>query len=118
MRDPVRLVSITRGAEFEIDLSRFAEPNPVFAYVDDVRGSLDELRGLVIDGRITLADRPVFMWLQGARDCVRLRVTVEGARAGRVSFRSQSVGEFCLEVYRVLPDGGAELLHQNDFCFK
>lgn len=118
MNDAVRLVNISRGAVFEIDLSRFAESEPAFAYVDDVRGGLDELRGLVTDGRITVADRPAFMWLQGPRDCVRLRVTPEGAREGRVSFRSKSVGEFCLEIYRLRPDGGAELVHQNDFCFK
>jgi hypothetical protein len=112
--DRVRLVSITHGAEFEIDLTGFTDPTPAFGYVDDYKGSVKVLQNLSIDGNITTEDRPAFMWLQGPRECVLLRAT-GGEKA---SFRSLTVGEFCVEIYYVRPDGSAELIHQNDFCFK
>jgi hypothetical protein len=110
----VRLIKITDGANFEIDLTRFKDPAPTFAYVDDYKGSVEVLQNLRIDGSITIEDRPDFMWLRGPRECVRLRTTGEK----KASFRSLMVGEFCVEIYYVAPDGSAELLHQNDFCFK
>jgi hypothetical protein len=118
MNTRVQLVSISEGADFEIDLSAFPEAEPVFAYVDDVGSGVEELRGLVLDGRMTIHDQPSFMWLKGSRDCVLLRATTEGIRERRASFRSLGVGEFCLEIYHVRPDRSVELLRQDDFCFK
>lgn len=118
MTSAVRLVSITHGAEYEIDLSPFAEADLLFAYVDDLGCGVEPLRGLVADGRVTIEGRPPFMWLDGPRDCALLRVTEDGRRAGRVALRSLAVGEFCLEIYRMRPGAGAELLHSADFCFK
>ncbi len=115
---PVRLVSITNGADFEADLSAFAEAAPVFAYVDDRGSRVEVLSGLDVAGRITVPDQPEYMWLKGPRDCVLLKATPEGVRAGRVAFRSLGVGEFCLEIYHVRPDMSIELLRQDDFCFK
>ena len=114
----VRLVSISSGADFLINLSLCAEASPAFAYVDDVGCGVQILHGLSLDGRITIPDRPRFMWLDGPRDCVLLRPTEEGMKGGTVSFRSLGVGEFCVEIYLVRPDGSTELLHENDFCFK
>jgi hypothetical protein len=110
----VRLVSITRGADFEIDLTGFPDPTPAFGYVDDYKCPVEVLQNLSIDGNITIENRPDFMWLQGPRECVLLR-SIGGKMA---SFRSLAVGEFCVEIYYVRPDGSAELIHQNDFCFK
>jgi predicted TIM-barrel enzyme len=118
MTYPVRLVSISQGADFELDLSAFSEAEPVFAYVDDVGAGVEVLRGLVVDGRMTIQNRPPFMWLQGPRDCVLLKASAEGRRDRRGSFRSLGVGEFCLEVYYVRPDKSVVLLHKDDFCFK
>jgi hypothetical protein len=113
--DPrVRLVAITHGADFEIDLTGFPDPTPAFAYVDDDGGSVEVLQNCSIDGHITIDDRPDFMWLRGPRACVQLRST--GGKTA--SFRSLTVGEFCVEIYYVRSDGSAELIHQNDFCFK
>jgi len=114
MDQRVRLVSIAHGADFEIDLSGFADPTPAFAYVDDYKAPVKLLENLSSDGTITIENRPVFMWLDGPRECVLLRAT-GGEKA---SFRSLAVGEFCVEIYYVRPDGSAELIHQNDFCFK
>jgi len=117
--DRVRLVSISRGAEFELDLARFPDAEPTFAYVDDYDGSVEVLRGLEVAGTITIPDRPQFMWLEeGPRTCVLLRATAAGMGERRAAFRTLSVGEFCLEIYSVRPDQSVELLHQNDFCFK
>lgn len=118
MSNPVRLVSISRGAEFEVDLSAFSEAEPVFAYVDDVKAGVEVLHGLVVDGRMMIQDRPRFMWLEGPRDCVVLKPNAEGMRDRRTSFRSLGVGEFCLEVYHVRPDQSVVLLHKDEFCFK
>ncbi|MEZ4390985.1 MAG: hypothetical protein R3A48_07815 [Polyangiales bacterium] len=119
MSGPVRLIDIREGAEFEIDLTAFSEPEPVFAYVDDAGSRVAPRSGLVLDGRVIVEGQPPFMWLKGPRDCVRLRATTEGGpRSERVSFRALSVGEFCVEIYHVRRDGRATLLHQNDFCFK
>jgi hypothetical protein len=99
----VRLVSITHGADFEIDLTGFSDSAPAFGYVDDAKCPVK-----------VLENRPAFMWLDGPRECVLLRAS--GGKTA--SFRSLAVGEFCVEIYHVRPDGSAELLHQNDFCFK
>ncbi|NJN96515.1 MAG: hypothetical protein HC875_21610 [Anaerolineales bacterium] len=116
--NPVKLISIARGAEFEITLAAFPEAEPLFAYVDDVAGGVELLRGLALAGRLTLPDQPPFMWLHGPRDCVLFQTTAAGRQAGRVVFRSLGVGEFCLEIYHVRPDTSVALLHQADFCFK
>lgn len=113
--DPrVRLVSITHGADFEIDLAAFPDPRPAFGYVDDTDGSVEVLQNLSVDGTVTIDHRPDFMWLRGPRACVQLRAT--GGTAA--SFRALAVGEFCVEIYYLRPDGSVELVHQNDFCFK
>lgn len=112
--DRVRLASISSGADFVIDLARCAEA--AFAYVDDVGCGVQILDGLALDGRITIPDRPRFMWLDGPRDCVLLRPTDDGMKSGRASFRSLGVGEFCVEIYLVRSDGSTELIHENDFC--
>ena len=118
MHNPVRLASISKGACFEIDLSAFLEPEPLFACVDDVGGWIKPLFGLVVAGRTIITDQPPFMWLQGSRDCVLLKTSAQGRQENRVSFLFLSVGEFCLEIYHISPDGNAELLYKNDFCFK
>lgn len=110
---PTRRPSISWGAAFEIDLSAFPEPEPVFAYVDDVGAGVEVLHGLVADGRMTVHDQPPFMWLDGPIDCIRLKVTPEGVRPRRAAFRSLGVGELCLEVYHVHPDRGGRLIPQG-----
>ena len=113
--DRVKLVSITRGADFEIDVSRFAMP-AAFACVDDaVQGAVKVLEGLEVVGRITIADRGRFMWLDGPRDCVLMRALPGATKA---SFRSLGIGEFCVEIYYVPETGSPELLIEADFCFK
>ncbi len=112
------MISITQGADFEIDLSAFSEKEPVFAYVDDGRCLVKPLSGLVIDGRLKLENQPPFMWLEGTRDCVLLKASLECRQGNIASFRSLEVGEFCLEIYHVRPDNSVKLLHQDDFCFK
>jgi hypothetical protein len=112
---PIQLVSISKGAEFSLDLSAFPEAEPEFAYVDDVKCKVEPLSGLVAQGRIKIEGRPPFMWLEGTRDCVLLKA-LGGAKTA--SFLSLAVGEFCLEVYHVRPDGDVDLLYQDDFCFK
>lgn len=118
MSSPIRLVSISQGADFEVDLSASPEPEPVFAYVDDVGCSVEPLSGLVAEGRMTIEGQPPFMWLQGARTCVLLKAKAARGGGNLVSFRSLGVGEFCVEIYHVRPEGGVELLHQDHFCFK
>jgi hypothetical protein len=114
----VRLVSITHGADIEIDLSAFAEPEPVFAYVDDVGSRVEVLGGLEVAGRMTVEGQPPFMWLDGARDCVLLKATPQGIQERRAVLRSLGVSEFCVEVYRVRPGECVELVGRGDFCFK
>ncbi len=82
--DRIKLVSISQGAEFEIELSRFDGPQPRFAYVDDSGGSVELLHGLALNGRIVIPQRPDFMWLRAPRDCVVFRGTVEGRARGRL----------------------------------
>jgi hypothetical protein len=122
MNKSVRLIDTIEGADFEIDLSYFPEPEPIFAYVDDLDCRVMSLSGLVIAGRMTIENQPDFMWLEGARNCVILKTCKQPGDAESVqkfvSLRSLSVGEFCLEIYHVQPDGNVELLHQNDFIFK
>jgi hypothetical protein len=119
MSDLVRVVSTSEGGVgFEIDLSAFLEPEPLFGYVDDVGGGIKPLFGLVVAGRMIIADQPPFMWLEGSRDCVLLKTSAQGKQENRVSFLFLSVGEFCLEIYHISPDGSVELLYKNDCCFK
>tara|TARA_R110002096_G_scaffold29509_5_gene88964 strand:+ start:34608 stop:34964 length:357 start_codon:yes stop_codon:yes gene_type:complete len=118
MKTPIQLLSITRGADYEIDLTGFAEPEPSFAYVDDVGSKVQVLSGLVEVGRITIEGQPDFMWLEGARDGVLLKALPGGHEGEKVAFRSLGIGEFCLEIYHVGPNGAFELLRQDDFCFK
>jgi hypothetical protein len=118
----VRLIGTIKGADFEINLSYFPEPEPIFAYVDDLECDVMSLSGLVISGSMTIKNQPNFMWLEGARNCVILKTCKQQDGAESVpkfvSLRSLSVGEFCLEIYHVRPDGTVNLLHQNDFIFK
>ena len=114
----VRLVSISHGADIEIDLSAFLEAEPVFAYVDDVGAGAEVLGGLEISGRMTVEGQPRYMWLDGPRDCVLLKATADGVQERRAAFRSLGVGEFCLEVYHVRPDTSVELVGKGDFCLK
>lgn len=114
----VRLVSITHGADIEIDVSVFPETEPVFAYVDDVGSGVKIMGGLEVIGRLTVEGQPPYMWLNDPRDCVLLKATPDGVRARRAAFRSLGVGEFCLELYHVRPDSSVELVGQGDFCFK
>lgn len=122
MNKSVRLIDTSEGADFEIDLSYFPEPEPIFAYVDDLECSVMPLSGLVISGSMTIENQPNFMWLEGVRNCVILKTCKQqdGAESIQkfVSLRSLSVGEFCLEVYHVRPDCTVNLLYQNDFVFK
>jgi hypothetical protein len=118
MNNSVRLVSISEGADFEIDLSAFLEPEPLFAYVDDVGSLVAPRFGLVVAGRIRIDDQAPFRWLHGTRDCVLLKASMKGRQAGRMSFLSLGVGEFCLEIYHICPDRSVELLYKHDFCFK
>jgi hypothetical protein len=111
-------MAITTGAEVEIDLSCFREPEPLFAYVDDVGCKVKPLSGLEISGKVTIENQPDFMWLKGKRDGVLLRATMECRQGHFASFRSLGIGEFCLEIYHVRPDQRVELLHQDDFAFK
>ena len=118
MSNSIRLTSISQGADFEIDLSAFPEKEPIFAYVDDVNGSVKPLSGLVVDGLLKIENQPSFMWLRGTRSCVLLKASLECRQGNLASFRSLAVGEFCLEIYHVRPDNSVKLLHQDDFCFK
>jgi len=92
MNNPVRLVSSSKGPSFEIDLSAFLEPEPLFAYVDDVGSRIEPLFGLVVAERMIINDQPPFMWLTGPRDSVLLKANAQGRQAGRVSFLFLSVG--------------------------
>jgi len=119
MSESVILRRISRGAEFEINLAAFPEAEPLFAYVDDVGCGVEPLEGLVVDGVIAIAGQPPYMWLKGLRNCVLLKAPADRREGTRAAFRSLGVGEFCLEIYHVLPnEGGAELLHRDDFIFK
>jgi len=109
---------MSEGADFEIDLSAFSEAEPVFAYVDDVGVRLQPLSGLAFAGNLAIEGRPEFMWLEGTRNCVLLKAGLELRQGNTASFRSLSVGEFCVEIYHVRPDTTVELLHRDDFCFK
>ena len=118
MKQAVQEISITHGADLQIDLSHFKEPNPVFGYVDDTGDGVEPISGLELHGRMVINDQPDFMWLQGSRDCILLKVNADGEKERRVLMRSMGVGEFCLEVYHIKPDGTTEVIHQADYCFK
>ena len=62
-------------ALFEIDLSFFPEPEPRFAYVDDLRCRVEVLKGLAITSPMTIEGQPDFMWLSGTREGVLLTAT-------------------------------------------
>ena len=47
-----------------------------------------------------------------------LKALPGGHEGEKVAFRSLGIGEFCLEIYHVGPNGAFELLRQDDFCFK
>ena len=118
MKQIVREISITHGADLEIDLSTFSESDPVFAYVDDTGHGVMPLSGLDVEGRMTIPDQPDFMWLKGDRDCVVLKANEQGRKEGRAVLRSLGIGEFCLEVYHVCPDQTVDLIHRCDYIFK
>ena len=118
MNPAVKLVSISQGAEFDIDLSAFPGAEPVFAYVDDLGSEVLPMFGLDIAGRMTIEDQPEYMWLNGPRNCVLLKTNAEGRRDRRVRLCSLGAGEFCLEIYHIRPDQSIELLYREDFCFK
>jgi hypothetical protein len=113
-----RFVSISRGAEIEIDLSDANSPLPAFAYVDDVGAEVLPRYGLRLEGRAVIHDQPQFMWLDGPRDCARLVVEPEALRDGLAALRSLGVGEFCLELYLLPHDGPPRRICHGDFCFK
>jgi hypothetical protein len=115
MNNPVRIINTF---DFEIDLSAFLEPEPLFAYVDDVGSRIEPRFGLVVAGSIGIDDQPPFMWLEGPRDCILLKTSVQGRQEGHVSFFSPAVGEFCVEIYHLRPDRSAEVLYKNGFCLK
>ena len=109
------LASISEGAVFEIDLDGFTEPDPTFAYCDDVGSRVDRLDGLEEVGTAEI-EGDDFGGLHGARQARLLRATQSG---GVARFRSRGVGEFGLEVHHVRADGSApQLLWRDDFCFK
>ncbi|MGQ0624725.1 MAG: hypothetical protein ACT4PP_08795 [Sporichthyaceae bacterium] len=128
MNDRVRCIGIGDGAEYEIDVDTFAEHQPLFAYVDDVGSVVQPLRRLAAVGSVVIPDRPQFRWLDaGDRRCVLLqahrmcRPSVERdpvAARMPATLLSLGVGEFCLEIYHVRADGSADLLLQDDWCFK
>jgi hypothetical protein len=106
----------TWGPEFEVDTDCFSEPEPVFAYCDDAGSSIDRLVGLEEAGSMDLR-RPPYMWLGETRRCRLLRTT-RRTDDNMVSFRSRSVGEFCLEIYHIPQDAAPRLLWRDDFCLK
>ncbi|GAB4122174.1 MAG: hypothetical protein Fur005_17010 [Roseiflexaceae bacterium] len=118
MAASARIRSITHGAEFEIDLARFTEPLPIFAYVDDLACQVDHLDGLTHAGLLRIDQQAPFMWLQGPRNCTKLIVNEAGQQQRRATFRSLAVGEFCYELYHVAPDGTSTRLLAGDFTFK
>ena len=118
MKSAIRLVTISKGAEYELDLAAFPEAEPLFADVDDYHGTVLPLKGLVIVGTVVIEDQPSYMWLSGTRNAVLLKASKEVREGSTATFRSLTVGEFCLEIYHVRPDGGVELLRQDDWVFK
>lgn len=118
VNSPVQLLSITYGADYEIDLTAFPEPEPSFAYCDDVGSKVKIHSGLVEAGKLTINDQPDFMWLEGPRDCVLLKASQTCREGDKVTFRSLGIGEFCLEIYHVAENGTPNLLRQDEFCFK
>mgnify|MGYP001805047964 CR=1 FL=1 len=118
MKSPVQLLSITHGADYEIDLSAFPEPEPVFAYCDDVGSMVKIHSGLVEAGKRTIKDQPDYMWLEGPRECLLLKASLESRDGDKAKFRSLGIGEFCLEIYHIDQNKIPSLLRQDDFCFK
>jgi len=118
MKAPIRLISITHGADYELDLTSFEEAEPQFAYVDDVGSDVRVLSGLMETGRITIENQPDYLWLTGPRDCVVLRASRDCRDGDEALLRSLGIGEFCLEIYHLRPDGKPNLLRQDEFCFK
>ncbi|MEO0446923.1 MAG: hypothetical protein AAF191_12690 [Verrucomicrobiota bacterium] len=118
MNQAVSLVSITHGADLQIDLSHFAEPYPVFGYADDLGTGVIPLSGLNFHGEMAILDQPDYRWLTGPRNAILLKVTRQGRQDGRVLLRSQGLGEFCLEVYHLGTDQSISLIYQDDYCFK
>lgn len=122
------MTDLSRGPEFAIDTACFPEPEPMFAYCDDVGSCVDQLEGLEEAGNIEF-ERESYMWLKETRSCRLLRAT-RRTDGNIVRFRSCGVGEFCLEVYyipgyipgyvpgRAPSDGGPQLLWRDDFCLK
>ncbi len=94
MKHAVQEVDITHGADLQIDLSHFSEDEPIFAYVDDTGDGVEPISGLEVHGRIAINDQPAFMWLDGPRDCILLKVNAQGKKENSVLMRSLGVGEF------------------------
>lgn len=118
MKKAVQEIGITHGADLQIELSYFSEDEPIFAYVDDTGDGVEPISGLEFHGRMVIDDLPDFMWLNGPRDCILLKVNPDGKKERRVQMRSLGVGEFCLEIYHIKPDRTAEVIYQNEYCFK
>ncbi len=116
--DPEAYSGIEEGIVFEIDLSAFPETEPMFAYVDDVGSNVKPLSGLAVAGSKRIEGQPEFLWLKGTRDCVLLRATAALRRGSRVLFHSLGVGEFCVEIYHVSPEGDVRVLFRDDYCIK
>ena len=118
MKQAVQEVGISHGADLQIDLSHFSEDEPLFAYVDDTGDGVEPISGLEVHGRMVINGQPTFMWLDGPRDCILLKVNAEGKKESRVLMRSLGICEFCLEIYHVKPDGSTEVIYQDEYCFK
>lgn len=116
---PVRAGFPEGDLDFEIDLRAFPEAEPMFAYVDDYASRAVPLVGMVAAGELVIPDRPQYIWLKaGDRRCVLLRANRQDAPNGIATFRTLTCGEFCVEIYHVRPDGGSEVIYQDDFCCK
>jgi hypothetical protein len=120
MKDAVRVLSITRGAEYEIDLARFPEAEPLFAYVDDAGSMVRAGRGLVPYGWLTLpeATEETPSSLPDPRHATLLKACRDVRDGDKAIFLSLGAGEFWLEIHHVAPDGATRLLRQDDWCFK
>ncbi|MCA9692286.1 MAG: hypothetical protein KC636_21990 [Myxococcales bacterium] len=112
----VRLVDLTHGPVFELDVAAFPEDAPRFAYYDDSGAQAEAVAGLVDEGHVEL-ELPSGRGTLETRRCQLFRATRADDDA-RARLRSRTVGEFWAELYHVADDGPPELLWRDDFCLK